>query len=80
MEPRELERRLKRQEIAPVVFLWGEESWLVDEAISRSRPSSSTQRRERSIARCFTAMKPRHRRLSPQRKPCPGWDRSAWCW
>jgi DNA polymerase-3 subunit delta len=33
MEPRELERRLKRQELAPVVFLWGEESWLVDEAI-----------------------------------------------
>jgi DNA polymerase III subunit delta len=33
MEPRELERRLKRQELAPVVFLWGEESWLVDEAV-----------------------------------------------
>ena len=35
MEPREIERRLKRQEIAPVVFLWGEESWLADEAINR---------------------------------------------
>jgi DNA polymerase-3 subunit delta len=33
MEPRELERRLKRKELAPVVFLWGEESWLVDETI-----------------------------------------------
>jgi DNA polymerase-3 subunit delta len=33
MEPRELERRLKRKEFAPVVFLWGEESLLVDEAI-----------------------------------------------
>ena len=33
MEPRELERRLKRKELAPVIFLWGEESWLVDEAI-----------------------------------------------
>ena len=33
MEPRELERRLKRSELAPVVFLWGEESWLVDETI-----------------------------------------------
>jgi DNA polymerase-3 subunit delta len=33
MEPRELERRLKRKELAPVVFLWGEESWLIDEAI-----------------------------------------------
>jgi DNA polymerase III subunit delta len=35
MEPRELERRLKRNELAPVVFLWGEESWLVDEAIGQ---------------------------------------------
>jgi DNA polymerase III subunit delta len=33
MEPRELERRLNRKELAPVVFLWGEESLLVDEAI-----------------------------------------------
>ncbi len=33
MEPRELERRLKRKELAPVIFLWGEESWLVDEAV-----------------------------------------------
>jgi DNA polymerase III subunit delta len=33
MEPRELERRLKRNESAPVIFLWGEESWLVDETI-----------------------------------------------
>lgn len=33
MEPRELERRLRRNELAPVVFLWGEESWLVDEAV-----------------------------------------------
>jgi DNA polymerase III subunit delta len=35
MEPRELERRLKRNELAPVVFLWGEESWLVDETIGQ---------------------------------------------
>jgi DNA polymerase III subunit delta len=35
VEPRELERRLKRHELAPVVFLWGEESWLVDETIGR---------------------------------------------
>lgn len=35
MEPRELERRLKRQELSPIVFLWGEESLLVDEAIQR---------------------------------------------
>ncbi len=35
MEPRELERRLKRHELAPVVLLWGEESWLADEAISQ---------------------------------------------
>lgn len=33
MEPRELERRLKRKELAPVLFLWGEESLLIDEAI-----------------------------------------------
>jgi DNA polymerase-3 subunit delta len=33
MEPRELDRRLKRKELAPIVFLWGEESWLIDEAI-----------------------------------------------
>jgi len=33
MEPRELERRLKRKELAPVMFLWGEESWLIDEAV-----------------------------------------------
>ena len=33
MEPRELERRLKRNELAPVIFLWGEESWLVDESV-----------------------------------------------
>jgi DNA polymerase III subunit delta len=33
MEPRELDRRLKRKELAPVIFLWGEESWLVDEAV-----------------------------------------------
>ena len=35
MEPRELERRLKRNELAPVIFLWGEESWLVDETIGQ---------------------------------------------
>jgi DNA polymerase-3 subunit delta len=35
MEPRELERRLKRKECAPIVFLWGEESVLVDEAIQQ---------------------------------------------
>jgi DNA polymerase III subunit delta len=35
MEPRELERRLKRKEFAPIVFLWGEESLLVDEAIQQ---------------------------------------------
>jgi DNA polymerase III subunit delta len=33
MEPRELERRLKRKELAPVIFLWGEESWFIDETI-----------------------------------------------
>jgi len=33
MEPREFERRLKRHEIAPLVLLWGEESWLIDDAI-----------------------------------------------
>jgi DNA polymerase III subunit delta len=33
MEPRELERRLKRQQLAPVIFLWGEESLLIDEAV-----------------------------------------------
>jgi len=33
MEPRELVRRLKRKEIAPVVLLWGDESLLIDEAI-----------------------------------------------
>jgi DNA polymerase-3 subunit delta len=33
MEPRELERRLKRKELAPVIFLWGEESWLIDDAV-----------------------------------------------
>jgi DNA polymerase III subunit delta len=35
MEPRELERCLKRNELAPVVFLWGEESWLIDEAVGQ---------------------------------------------
>jgi DNA polymerase-3 subunit delta len=35
MEPREVERRLKRKELAPVVFLWGEEAWLVDETIGQ---------------------------------------------
>jgi DNA polymerase-3 subunit delta len=35
MELRELERRLKRKELAPVVLLWGEESWLIDEAIQQ---------------------------------------------
>jgi DNA polymerase-3 subunit delta len=35
MEPRELERRLRRKELAPVVFLWGEEAWLVDETIGQ---------------------------------------------
>ena len=35
MEPRELDRRLKRQEVAPVVLLWGEESLLIDEAIQQ---------------------------------------------
>ena len=35
MEPRELERRLKRNELAPVIFLWGEEAWLVDETIGQ---------------------------------------------
>jgi DNA polymerase-3 subunit delta len=33
MEPRELDRRLKRKEVAPVVLLWGEESLLIEEAI-----------------------------------------------
>jgi DNA polymerase-3 subunit delta len=33
MEPRELDRRLKRKELAPLVFLWGDESLLIDEAI-----------------------------------------------
>jgi DNA polymerase-3 subunit delta len=33
MEPRELERRLKRKELAPVLLLWGEETLLMDEAI-----------------------------------------------
>src|SRR6266511_1930765 len=33
MEPRELERRLKRKELAPVLFLWGDESLLIDDAI-----------------------------------------------
>lgn len=33
MEPRELERRLKRKELAPIVLLWGEETLLIDEAI-----------------------------------------------
>ena len=35
MEPRELERRLKRKEVAPVALLWGEESLLIDEAIQQ---------------------------------------------
>jgi DNA polymerase III subunit delta len=35
VEPRELERRLKRHELAPVIFLWGEESWLIDETIGQ---------------------------------------------
>jgi DNA polymerase-3 subunit delta len=35
MEPRELDRRLKRHEFAPVMFLWGEEAWLADEAIGQ---------------------------------------------
>jgi DNA polymerase-3 subunit delta len=35
VEPRELERRLKRNELAPVIFLWGEEAWLVDETIGQ---------------------------------------------
>jgi DNA polymerase-3 subunit delta len=35
MEPRELERRLKRKELAPVLFLWGEESLLIDAAIGQ---------------------------------------------
>jgi DNA polymerase III subunit delta len=35
VEPRELERRLKRNELAPVIFLWGDESWLVDETIGQ---------------------------------------------
>jgi DNA polymerase III subunit delta len=38
MEPREFERRLKRNALAPVMFLWGEESWLIDEAISKVEP------------------------------------------
>jgi DNA polymerase-3 subunit delta len=33
MEPRELGRRLQRKELAPLVFLWGDESLLIDEAI-----------------------------------------------
>jgi DNA polymerase-3 subunit delta len=33
MEPRELERRIKRQQWAPVIFLWGEETFLIDEAV-----------------------------------------------
>jgi DNA polymerase-3 subunit delta len=35
MDPRELERRLKRQELAPVLLLWGEESLLVDETVQQ---------------------------------------------
>ena len=35
MEPRELERRLKRNELAPVIFLWGEEAWLIDATIGQ---------------------------------------------
>ena len=33
MEPRELDRRLKHKELAPLVFLWGDESLLIDEVI-----------------------------------------------
>jgi DNA polymerase-3 subunit delta len=35
VELRELERRLKRNELAPLVLLWGEESFLIDEALQR---------------------------------------------
>jgi DNA polymerase-3 subunit delta len=35
MEPRELQRHLQRRELAQVIFLWGEESWLAEEASSR---------------------------------------------
>jgi len=35
MDPRELERRLKRQQLAPIICLWGEESLLIDEAVRR---------------------------------------------
>jgi DNA polymerase-3 subunit delta len=35
MEPRELQRHLQRRELAQVICLWGEESWLVEEAGSR---------------------------------------------
>jgi DNA polymerase III subunit delta len=35
MEPRELERRLKRKELAAVVLLWGEESLLIDETLQQ---------------------------------------------
>jgi DNA polymerase III subunit delta len=32
MDPRELERRVKRKQLAPVICLWGEESLLIEEA------------------------------------------------
>jgi DNA polymerase-3 subunit delta len=35
MEPRELERHLRRKEIPPVMLLWGEETLLIDETIQR---------------------------------------------
>jgi DNA polymerase III subunit delta len=35
MEPRDLERRLRRKELAPVIYLWGEEPWLIDDAIQQ---------------------------------------------
>ncbi|MBI3326905.1 MAG: DNA polymerase III subunit delta [Nitrospinae bacterium] len=35
MDPRELERRLKRQEVAPLMLLWGEETLLIDEAVQQ---------------------------------------------
>lgn len=35
MEPRELDRRLKRNELAPLILLWGDESFLIDDALRR---------------------------------------------
>lgn len=35
MEPRELDRHLRRNDIAPVMLLWGEETLLIEETIQR---------------------------------------------